>query len=384
MGREFRLLWQDPFSRALMSWVPLLLMGILCWIFSAGLARDLKVGLVDLDHSMLSRQLAFSLDGSAGLKVAQQFDSIDAGARALRGGDIYALVVIPNHLERDARQGSQPQVTVFNNGQFILIAKLVNSALAQVVGTLNGQVGVLEAMADGKALPGAIGQSVPISSQVTALYNLNSSYAQFLLSAILPAVWQILVVLFGLNALARTDRLGLDWTTRGVWFGLWRTLLPHVLIGWGWGIVWTLLLFKGFSYPMHGSWLVLLVGLGLASAACVTMGAFFYGIIRDPARALSLAGAYTAPGFAFMGVTFPVSAMGDFARFWRSLLPVSHYVELQIGQSNYGLPLASALPQLGALLLFLLPLLLVVRRYKQQAELARQSAAVASAEKEPE
>ncbi|WAF76175.1 ABC transporter permease [Aeromonas dhakensis] len=367
MGREWRLLWQDPFGRALASWLPLLLMGILCWLFSAGLARDLKVGLVDLDQSVLSRQLAYSLDASAGLKVARQFDSIAEGANALRGGDIYALVVLPDHLERDARQGTQPRVTVFNNGQFILIAKLVNSALAQVVGTLNGQVGVLTAMADGKALPGALGQAVPINSQVTALYNLNASYAQFLLSAILPAVWQILVVLYGLNALARTDRLGLDWTTKGVWFGLWRTLLPHVLIGWGWGLLWTLLLFKGFAYPMHGSWLVLTVGLGLASAACVSMGAFFYGIIRDPARALSLAGAYTAPGFAFMGVTFPVSAMGDFAQFWRSLLPISHYVELQIGQTNYGQPLAAALPQFGALLLFLLPLLLVVRRYRAQA-----------------
>ncbi|AHV33996.1 ABC transporter permease [Aeromonas dhakensis] len=367
MGREWRLLWQDPFGRALASWLPLLLMGILCWIFSAGLARDLKIGLVDLDQSVLSRQLAYSLDASAGLKVARQFDSIAEGANALRGGDIYALVVLPDHLERDARQGTQPRVTVFNNGQFILIAKLVNSALAQVVGTLNGQVGVLTAMADGKALPGALGQAVPINSQVTALYNLNASYAQFLLSAILPAVWQILVVLYGLNALARTDRLGLDWTTKGVWFGLWRTLLPHVLIGWGWGLLWTLLLFKGFAYPMHGSWLVLTVGLGLASAACVSMGAFFYGIIRDPARALSLAGAYTAPGFAFMGVTFPVSAMGDFAQFWRSLLPISHYVELQIGQTNYGQPLAAALPQFGALLLFLLPLLLVVRRYRAQA-----------------
>ncbi|HHQ4654860.1 TPA: ABC transporter permease [Aeromonas hydrophila] len=367
MGREWRLLWQDPFGRALASWLPLLLMGILCWVFSAGLARDLKIGLVDLDQSLLSRELAFSLDASAGLKVAQQFDSIEAGARALRGGDIYALVVLPNHLERDARQGTQPQVTVFNNGQFILIAKLVNSALAQVVGTLNGQVGVLSAMAGGKALPGALGQAVPIASQVTALYNINSSYAQFLLSALLPAVWQILVVLYGINALARTDRLGLDWTTKGVWFGLWRTLLPHVLIGWGWGLGWSLLLFKGFGYPMQGSWLVLAMGLGVASAACVSMGAFFYGIIRDPARALSLAGAYTAPGFAFMGVTFPVSAMGDFAQFWRSLLPISHYVELQIGQTNYGQPLAAALPQFGALLLFLLPLLLVVRRYQAQA-----------------
>ncbi|MEV3821111.1 ABC transporter permease [Aeromonas dhakensis] len=366
MGREWRLLWQDPFGRALASWLPLLLMGILCWVFSAGLARDLKIGLVDLDQSVLSRQLAYSLDASAGLKVARQFDSIAEGANALRGGDIYALVVLPDHLERDARQGTQPRVTVFNNGQFILIAKLVNSALAQVVGTLNGQVGVLTAMADGKALPGALGQAVPINSQVTALYNLNASYAQFLLSAILPAVWQILVVLNGLNALARTDRLGLDWTTKGVWFGLWRTLLPHVLIGWGWGLLWTLLLFKGFAYPMHGSWLMLTVGLGLASAACVSMGAFFYAVIRDPARALSLAGAYTAPGFAFMGVTFPVSAMGDFAQFWRSLLPISHYVELQIGQTNYGQPLAAALPQFGALLMFLLPLLLVVRRYRAQ------------------
>ncbi len=85
MGREWRLLWQDPFGRALASWLPLLLMGILCWIFSAGLARDLKVGLVDLDQSVLSRQLAYSLDASAGLKVARQFDSIAEGANALRG-----------------------------------------------------------------------------------------------------------------------------------------------------------------------------------------------------------------------------------------------------------------------------------------------------------
>ncbi|MGY3904785.1 ABC transporter permease [Aeromonas lusitana] len=366
MGREWRRLWQDPFGRALASWVPLLLIGILCWIFSAGLARDLKVGLVDLDHSVLSRQLAFSLDGSSGLKVRDQFDSIDEGARALRGGDIYALVVIPAHLERDAREGTQPQVTVLNNGQFILIAKLVSSALAQVVGTLNGQVGVLEAMADGKALPGALGQALPITNQITALYNLNSSYAQFLLSALLPAVWQILVVLYGLNALARMDRLGLEWAREGVWKGLWRILLPHVLIGWAWGLGWSLLLFKALGYPMQGSWLILTLGLGLASAACVSMGAFFYAVLRDPARALSIAGAYTAPGFAFMGVTFPVSSMGDLAQLWRSLLPISHYVELQIGQTNYGLPLGATLPQFGALLLFLLPLLLVVRRYQPQ------------------
>ncbi|PJG59599.1 ABC transporter permease [Aeromonas cavernicola] len=367
MRSEFRRLWQDRFSLALASWVPLLVMGLLCWIFSAGLARDLKVGLVDLDKSQLSRTLAFALDSSAGLQLADEFDSVAAGARALRGGDIYALVVIPRHVERDARQGAQPQVTVFNNGQFILIAKLVNAALAQVVGTANGQVGVLSAMADGQALPQALGAAVPIGSQVTALYNINASYAQFLLSAILPAVWQILLVLYGINALARADLHQCAWTSQRVGRTLWQILLPQVLIGWAWGVAWSGLLFKGFGYPMQGSWWVLIAGLGLAAAACVAMGAFFYGIIRDPTRALSIAGAYTAPGFAFMGVTFPATAMGEFAQFWRSLLPMSHYVELQIGQSNYGVPASAALPQLGALLLFLLPLLLVGYRYQRQA-----------------
>ena len=274
--------------------------------------------------------------------------------------------MLPSHLERDARQGTQPQVTVFNNGQFILIAKLINSALAQVVGTLNGQVGVLSAMAGGKALPGALGQAVPIASQVTALYNINSSYAQFLLSALLPAVWQILVVLYGINALARTDRLGLDWTTKGVWFGLWRTLLPHVLIGWGWGLGWSLLLFKGFGYPMQGSWLVLTAGLGLASPPVSAWGLLLRhhpGSGPRPVAGRCLHGA----GLCLHGGHLSGQRHGDFAQFWRSLLPISHYVELQIGQTNYGQPLAAALPQFGALLLFLLPLLLVVRRYQAQA-----------------
>ena len=41
----------------------------------------------------------------------------------------------------------------------------------------------------------------------------------------------------------------------------------------------------------------------LRTQVLVRAGLKFDGIIRDPARALSLAGAYTAPGFAFMGVT---------------------------------------------------------------------------------
>ncbi len=198
---------------------------------------------------------------------------------------------------------------MFNNGQFILIAKLINSALAQVVGTLNGQVGVLSAMAGGKALPGALGQAVPIASQMTALYNINSSYAQFLLSALLPAVWQILVVLYGINALARTDRLGLDWTTKGVWFGLWRTLLPHVLIGWGWGWAGACCCSRVWL-PDAGQLAGTDDGIGAGVGRLRQHGGLLLryhpGSGPRPVAGRCLHGA----GLCLHGVTFPVSAMG--------------------------------------------------------------------------
>ena len=74
---------------------------------SAGLARDLR-SVWWIWIAAPSPGNWRSLDGSAGLKIAQQFDAIDEGQGTARG-DIYALVVIPHHLERDAREGSQPR-----------------------------------------------------------------------------------------------------------------------------------------------------------------------------------------------------------------------------------------------------------------------------------
>ena len=61
---------------------------------------------------------------------------------------------------------------------------------------------------------------------------------------------------------------------------------------------------------------------------------------------------FTAPAFAFMGVSFPTSEMPAFAQFWRAMLPVSHYVSVQIGQFNYGATLGQSIPHFQALALF--------------------------------
>lgn len=364
MIREWKALWRDPWGITLAFWFPLIIMLLIWWTLSGAIVRDLPIGLVDLDKSTLSRQFARDLHSSSAFNLNHEFSTVAEGTAPLRGGEIYALVVIPRHFERDIRLGTAPTLTAWNNGQFVLIAKVISSALSQVAGAFNGRIAVAQALAQGAAVPEAKGIAVPIGGQATGLFNQNSNYAQFLLNAIIPSLWSILLALYGLNTLAREDRYGNHWRPKNHTAAIVSKFMAHWLIGWTWGGVWSYTLYGLLDYPQYGSPLLLCIAIGLTAGACVAFGMGFYSVLRDPARTISIVGGLMAPGLAFMGITFPTAAMETFATFWRLLLPVSHYADISIAITSYGAGIMQIAPSFIALTLFWLLLLLTLRRYK--------------------
>ncbi|WP_225181573.1 ABC transporter permease [Pectobacterium aroidearum] len=367
MMREWSALRRDRWGMALALWLPLVTMLMTWWTLSGAIVRELPIGLVDLDNSTMSRQFARALHASPSFNLNHQFPAVAEGSSSLRGGEIYALVVIPRHFERDIRQGTLPTVTVWNNGQFVLVAKVINSSLALVAGTFNGQIAVVQALAQGAAVPEAKGLAVPIGGQITALFNQNSNYAQFLLNAIIPSIWSILLALYGMNTLAREDRHGTLWVPENR-AAIGSKFLTHWLIGWAWGGLWSYGLYSLLDYPLNGSALLLVVSIGVTAGACVALGMAFYALIRDPARTVSIVGALMAPGLAFMGITFPAAAMETFATFWRQLLPVAHYGDIAIAITSYGAGIMQIAPALAALALFWLLLPFTLWRYRSSGK----------------
>ena len=53
LAREWARLRADFWDFGMLSWIPLLLCGLLWWIFSAGIARDLPIAVIDRDNSRL-------------------------------------------------------------------------------------------------------------------------------------------------------------------------------------------------------------------------------------------------------------------------------------------------------------------------------------------
>ena len=356
LRREWGLLITDPWLRAFVSWVPLLLFFILWWIFSAAIPRDLAIGVVDLDHSDLSRSLVRHYDANSVLRVSNQYASVREGSFALRGGEINALIVIPAKLKRDVITGHPPQVTAFYNTQFLLTGEVVSSGLLFSQETFAVKIDILKAMAHGEVIDQAIATAIPVSGQITALFNSNNNYAQFLASAIIPAFWQVLIILVTIVALSRELRLqGLaSWLENNPIRAIVGKLLPYTLILWIHGAIFLYVMFYVLNWPMNGDWRILLISQLLTILASQAVALLVFVIVQNADLALSFAAAYSAPSFAFMGITFPATDMNVLAQIWRDLIPVSHYMQIQLYQSNHGASIETALPQMGALVLFLI------------------------------
>jgi len=368
----FRTQWhvikQDRWLLSCLTWLPILLALSIWWIFSQGIARDLPIGIVDLEHSQLSRTLAQQFDASPTLKITGQYASPSEAKQALITRDIYGYIIIPSGFDKAIYSQSNPQISAFYNSQFILIGKLFNSAVLQVQGTFGAELEVMKGLSHGNTNTlSALGRAVSVQTQVTPLFNKNTSYAQFLISAVVPALWQITMVVGTILALsANHQRLGLDtWLGRHSVRSLVNTLVPYVFIFTGLGLVFIFWFYIILQWPMSGSYLTLFLAQIATACACVVMGSFFFFLTLDPARAMSFAGAFTAPSFAFMGITFPVSQMNELAQTWRSLLPISHYIEVQVQQSSYGVTNIFAFSPLLPMLGYFIPAVLVILLIKK-------------------
>ena len=359
LRRQYEVVRGDKWLLSSLTWIPVLLALSIWWIFSQGIAHNLPIGVVDLNHSQLSRSLTNHLEATSTLTVSGNYTDVLSAKEALVEGDIYAYVVIPSNLDKDAVQSKTPQVSVFYNSQYILVGKLVNSAVLQTHGTFNAKIEAKKNLLKrNTASLSAMGKAVPVRTQITALFNKGSNYAQFLVSAVVPALWQISIVVSTILILAANHRrFGLrHWLGQNTTSNLLLTLSNYIPIFLLQGIGFLIWFYKILDWPMNGSFAVLIFAQLLTVLACVAMGCFFFFLTLDAARAMSFAGAFTAPSFAFMGITFPVTDMNTLAQIWRSLLPISHYIEVQVSQASYGISALSSTQNLIPMLGYLVPM----------------------------
>jgi ABC-2 type transport system permease protein len=348
--REFALLRTRPWDLAMVTWVPLLAVALVWWIFSAGLPNRLPIGVLDQDHSALSRQLVRFLAATPGLRVAQQYADEAEMARALTSGAVDAAVQLPRELSRDVKQGRTGRVVLLHNAQLGTHSSLIQRDVRTAVATVSAGVELAVRNKRGESMAGARRSMEPIRASTVALFNTSLDYEQFLGAALIPALLHILAMTAGAWTVGRElrDR------SLGAWLGAaprWhealaalagKLALPFASLA-AVGIAAMLWITGGRGWHPAGSLGWTLFALAVFLALSIALGAFAAGITRSLRTALSATGFITAPAFAFGGVGFPLVAMPFFAQAWALLLPYTHYMRVQMEQLQMGAPLKYSL-----------------------------------------
>jgi ABC-2 type transport system permease protein len=352
----------------LISILPLLSFVLIVAIFSSGVVQNIPIAVVDNDKSKLSRSILFNIEASPTTAITFMSNSTNKAISLVNSSQAYAAIVIPKNFEKDTLLQKQPHITAMLNTQYILIGKILTSALSSTIMTSSAQVEYIKNLVEIQNPSATMNSISPIGLQITPFFNMYQNYFYFLVSALLPAIWQIFIVvatLVSVGVIFKEKReKEVFKNTKHISSKLIGLMLPYTMAFMLLGVIYLFYLYSRWEF--QGSMSVLIFAMFLTVVAYQLIALLFFVTGFDYARSLSLGAVYTAPAFAFLGVTFPIYNMNGFALFWRDLLPVSHYMELQISQANYGADIFLETDKLWILLSFWLVVIPVVLLFKKR------------------
>ena len=385
--REGQFLVQHRWDFAMLFWMPIVLMFLVWWVFSKGMAVDIPIAVVDHDQSAQSAALMRYIDATPEVTIVSQLYDPQAVKYAIETTQVYAVVEIPANFSKNLLAAEPTRVLLNVNAQFGSNSGMIQKSVQTAVTTFSAGAEIQRRVAKSEDISLVKSRYAPIQSQSVALFNTANNYQQFLAVTVVPALFHILSMVIGASAVGRELRdktLG-DWyhslgdkrfaqpsklSPTTVSQGVTHPKLSLVIAGLNGKLIWAMVAYTLWA-AVALTLMMQIFPIRLASVAITyvifllfMMVSFWMGVIVTVGtfsyrQGLSFTGFISAPSFAFSGVTFPLLAMSPAAQYWANALPLTHYLKVQTTQLQMAAPPSMAQASLfGFLLTVALTLLL--------------------------
>jgi ABC-2 type transport system permease protein len=338
---------------------PLLSFVILLLIFSEGVPRDIPVGVVDFDQSVLSRKIAAWVNAAPETEIITKTPNQDEAYRLMASGELDAIIIIPEGTEKAIMKGGSQQIHVFVNNTNILKGGYLQKGIYKSIATLSGGMKLQLSMKSGLPSHVVMSKVQPVKLQQHILFNPFGNYSYFLLSALLPLMLVIFTLLSNVFAIGLEvkDGTGYEWleTAQGsITVSIAGKFFPYTILFIINAIVMNLILFVKMGTPLQGSYSFIVLGeLGLIFTYQM-IAVLLVSVTANLRLSLSLASAYAMMALTFSGLTFPQFAMPDVAQGVSYLFPFTHWVKIFISQAIRGEGLVYGLLPMAIYVLFIL------------------------------
>ena len=297
-----------------------------------GVARDLPIAVVDHDATSASRAIVRAVEASPAVRIVWVGADLPDAMTLVRREQAWAIVEIPRGVGRGVARGTVPAIHIRYQASFLSTGTQAVRGISSAVTAASTELVAAQLSAHG--LPPL--RVTPLTVQVTALYNAATSFEWYLLSLINPAVLHLLTACVTVMALGRElrDKSLSAWAraSGGVAGAVFGKMLPYVAAMSLWGVAWLLYLTLARGWRVEGSIALIVAGQSLFYLGTACISALLVAVTHETAMGLSASAVYAGSALAFSGATLPLDGGSGFARIVSAILPLTHYLALQMGQ----------------------------------------------------
>lgn len=324
-------------------------------LLGEGLPEKLPVGVVDMDHSSISRLIRRELDAGQTVRVVAEYADYSDAREAMQRGEIYAFIYLPSGLYEDLLSFARPTVTLYANSAYTLGGTLAFKQLMTMANLASGAVQreVMRGrgMSDVQIMP--VIQPVVVDTHI--LGNPWVNYSVYLSTTILPGTLGLMVLLLSAFSMthelkSHTARHWLRTSGDSVVVAVAGKMLPYTVVFTVLGLALNILLFRVLHFPMQGSLAFLCLSLTAYIIAMQAVAVLIVSLLPMPGLAISLCSLYGTLCFTLSGFSYPVEAMLPPLQSLTWLVPLRHYYMITVDQMLMGLTVSHSCFRLAILL----------------------------------
>ncbi len=310
--------------------------------------RDLPVVVVDRDHSQLSRQFTRWLDAAEATRVAARLDDLRAAEEKVQAGAAGAVVLIPEHFERDVLRRKPAYVEAYVDASYMLVRSTALRGVNAVAATLSTGIEVRRLQATGVTFDSALHRGQPVTFVPWALFNPLGGYGNY----VVPAVFILLLqhtLLIGIGTLRVAERQAQGGEREPIWAVLAGKVGALTLVYLLHAAFMFAVVFRLYGFPMRASWLETSVFLVPYLAAATLLGLVIAELFDRPESSTVALAAAAVPALFLSGMSFPAEAQAPWAQALALLIPSTFGIRGFLRMAEMGANFGEALRPWAAL-----------------------------------
>ena len=309
-----------------------------------GLPLKVPVGMVDMDHSSLSRRIGRSLNAGELIDIKDDLESFNAAMSKVRSGEIFGFFYIPSDFQEKALSGRTPTLSFYSNMTVFVPGTLSYKGFKTIAVTTSG--GIVETTLTGAGLSDEIAGSLimPMRTDIHPMGNPWTNYSIYLSQSFLAGVMALIVMLVTTFSICQEFKQGTSpqWlaTSRGsMALALFGKLAPQTVIFTAVGVAIQAAMFGYLHFPLNCPAWHMVLAMVLLVLSCQAFALVITEIVPNLRLSMSVCSLIGILCFSVAGFSFPVDKMYGAVGIFSYLMPIRYYFLIYIDQALNGLPL---------------------------------------------